>query len=165
MLPLVIAPDPILRKVTEQVSLPLSAEVQALAKQMFPAMKHYDGIGLAAPQVGRSLQLMVVNTPLEPTAYVNPVILKRSWKKVAMEEGCLSIPGVFGIVKRPQKILARYVTLGGQTREEWLDGLMARVYQHEVDHLNGVLFIDKTKEITQGSELLAKYTQNEKIKM
>ena len=157
MLPLVIAPDPILRKVAEQVQLPIPPEVKELAALMFPAMKHYDGIGLAAPQVGKSIQLMVINTPGEPTAYINPVVLKHSWKKVNMEEGCLSVPGVFGIVKRPERILARYLTLDGTGREEWLEGMIARVYQHEVDHLNGVLFIDKTKKITQGQELLSGY--------
>jgi len=157
MLPLILLPDPILRKVASPVTLPLSEEVRGLAEQMFPAMKHYDGIGLAAPQVGYSLQLMVINTPDQPTAYINPVIIKSSWKKVNMEEGCLSVPGVFGLVKRPAKILARYVTLEGKTKEEWLQGMVARVYQHEVDHLNGVLFIDKTKKIIEGQELLSGY--------
>jgi peptide deformylase len=159
MLPLVVLPNKILRQVAAAVSLPMTDEVRALAEQMFPAMKHYDGIGLAAPQVGYSWQLMVINTPGKPTAYLNPIIVKSSWKKISMEEGCLSIPGVFGIVKRPAKVLARYVTLEGKTEEVWLDGMLARVYQHEVDHLNGVLFIDRTKKIIVGAELLAGYAE------
>jgi len=159
MLPLIISPNPILRHVGTTITTPLSPEMIDLAKEMFIAMKHYDGIGLAAPQIGQSIQLMVINQSGTPTAFFNPVILKKSWAKINMEEGCLSVPGVFGIVRRPKKIYVRYYTIKNELKEEWLDSMIARIFQHEVDHLNGILFIDKTKKIIQGQELLDNYTK------
>lgn len=157
MLSLVIAPHPILRQVAVALPLPPDDEVRALAIDMFSAMEHYRGIGLAAPQVGRSIRLIAIATPGGPTAYVNPEIVRPSWRKVDMEEGCLSLPGVFGVVRRPERVNVRYLTLDGQPVQEELSGMIARVYQHEVDHLNGVLFIDRTKRIDQGQELLSTY--------
>lgn len=157
MLPLFTLPNPILKKVAENVKFPVDSVFRKFVKEMFTAMKHYDGIGLAAPQVGKSIQLMVINTPQKPTAFINPIIIKKSWKKTEAEEGCLSVPNVYGLVKRPKRILAKYFNLEGVKHEEWLDGMIARVYQHEIDHLNGILFVDRTKKITQGKELLSDY--------
>ncbi len=157
MLPLLIAPNPVLRQKAKPIPLPVSAATQKLARDMFEAMEHYRGIGLAAPQVGESVRLIVVGTSGQPTVYLNPSVKKRTWRKVNFEEGCLSLPGVYGLVRRPRRVLASYATLSGELKEEWLDGLTARVYQHEVDHLNGVLFTDLTKNITSGRELLATY--------
>ncbi len=157
MLPLILVPNNILRSKTEPVALPPTAELVTLAREMIVAMKHYNGIGLAAPQIDKSLKLIVVATASAPSVYLNPEIIRSSWKKVEMEEGCLSIPGVFGLVKRPAKVLARYYTLTGELKEEWLSDMVARIYQHEVDHTNGILFTDKVSKITSGQELLAKY--------
>jgi len=157
MLPLIISPNPILRREGATIPTPLSPEIVDLAKEMFVAMKHYDGIGLAAPQIDQSIQLMVINRSGTPTAFFNPVILKKSWSKIDMEEGCLSVPGVFGIVRRPKKIYVRYYNIKNELKEEWIDAMVARIFQHEVDHLNGILFIDKTKKIIQGEELLKKF--------
>ncbi len=157
MLPLIVAPNSILRAKARAVEVPPSAATRELAHAMFEAMEHYKGIGLAAPQVGESLQLIVIATPGGPTAYLNPRVVKSSWRKTDFEEGCLSIPGVYGIVRRPARVLADYTDLEGQPHQEWLDGMQARVYQHEVDHVNGVLFTDRTKKITTGAELLATY--------
>ena len=157
MLPLVIAPNPILKRAADDIILPISSEVIALAHEMFKAMVHYQGIGLAAPQVNKSIKLIVVATPNLPTAYINPQIIKSSWRQVSLEEGCLSLPGVYGIVKRPQWVMARYVTIDGFVKEEKLDGMIARIYQHEVDHVNGILFIDRKPKIIAGEELLSNY--------
>lgn len=157
MLPLIIAPNALLRAIAKPVVLPPTDELVKLARDMFAAMEHYRGIGLAAPQVGHSLRLIVIATPGQPTAYVNPEIVKRSFRKVAMEEGCLSLPGVFGQVRRPEHIEVRYYDLAGTKHEESLASMVARIYQHEVDHLDGVLFTDRTKKITQGKELLTSY--------
>jgi len=157
MLPLVIAPQPILRTKTKELAVPLSPTEEKFSQEMFLAMANYKGIGLAAPQVGQDKRLIVINTSGQPTAYFNPEIIKVTWRKVVMEEGCLSLPGVWGQVKRPQGVLAAYLTARGERRQEWLDGLLARVYQHEVDHLNGILFIDLTDDFTKGSELVANY--------
>ncbi|MBU1039269.1 peptide deformylase [Patescibacteria group bacterium] len=157
MLPLIIAPQDILRAKAESLPLPLSKSDLLLAQAMEAAVVHYNGIGLAAPQVNFSRRLIVISTGEKPQAYFNPEIVKSSWRKVVMEEGCLSLPGVYGLVKRPIRVLANYLGSDGLKHQEWLDGLTARVYQHEVDHLNGILFIDLTKEIIAGQELLAKY--------
>lgn len=160
MLPLVIMPAQILRQPSGEIKLPLTAEIKVLAQQMLAAMTHYNGIGLAAPQVGQSLRLIVIATSPQPSVYINPEIIKSSWRHNQMEEGCLSLPGVFGIVKRPRRVLARYLTLEGEIKQEWLDDMIARVYQHEVDHLNGILFTDKVTILTKGQELLSQYGLN-----
>lgn len=157
MLPLIIAPQNILRDRAADLNLPLSQADLFLAEQMKEAMVYYKGIGLAAPQVNESKRLIVLDNGGQIKSYFNPEILKSSWRKVVMEEGCLSIPGVYGLVKRPQKVLASYLGSNGKKYQEWLDGLTARVYQHEVDHLNGILFIDLTDEIIAGQELIANY--------
>ncbi|HCX38887.1 MAG TPA: peptide deformylase [Candidatus Veblenbacteria bacterium] len=157
MLPLIITPNEILRAVAKPAILPPTEEEIKLAQGLIEAMKHYHGIGLAAPQVNVSTRLIVVATAGEPTVYFNPEISKNSWRKIEMEEGCLSIPGVFGLVKRPARVLAKYFNLSSQKKEEWLDGMVARIYQHEVDHLNGILFTDKATKLISGQELLAQY--------
>lgn len=157
MLPLVLVPNKILRNTAVPVPVPPTSEVIDLANQMIAAMKHYRGIGLAAPQVNADSRLIIVATAGGPTAFLNPEIIKFSWRKVDMEEGCLSIPGVFGIVRRAERVLARYINLNNETKEEWLTEMVARIYQHEVDHLNGILFTDKVSKITSGQELLAQY--------
>ena len=157
MLTLIVAPNPILRQKAKPIPVPVSPTTHQLAQEMLLAMEHYHGIGLAAPQVGQSVRLIVIATPEQPTAYLNPEIKQHSWRKVNFEEGCLSLPGVYGDVRRPSRVLASYTTIAGEQKEEWLTGLIARVYQHEVDHLNGVLFTDLTKKITNGAELLATY--------
>ncbi|MDP3986475.1 MAG: peptide deformylase [Candidatus Veblenbacteria bacterium] len=157
MLPLVLVPQPILRQVAKPVELPITEEVQRLGRDMIEAMVHYHGIGLAAPQVNQGVRLIVIATVSGPTVCVNPEIVKSSWRKVNFEEGCLSIPNVFGLVRRPERVLVHYCNLQGEEREEWLVELAARVYQHEVDHLNGVLFVDRASKITAGRELLKDY--------
>jgi len=113
---------------------------------MIEACREANGIGLAAPQIGKSIRLCIINLEnvgLEPFALINPKIVKKSWKKNEMEEGCLSIPGVFGIVKRPAKIKVKAQNLNGEEKTFDADGLLARVIQHEVDHLDGILFTSK----------------------
>lgn len=157
MLPLVLSPQAILRQIAPVVKVPLTKGDVFLAEEMFEAMKHYSGIGLAAPQVNESRRLFVIATSEQPTAYFNPEIIKASWKKIDLEEGCLSIPGVFGIVRRPERVLVRYLSITGEQKEEWLKDMVARIFQHELDHINGILFTDKVSSITSGQELLAKY--------
>jgi len=127
-------------------------EISDLVKQMRETMKANQGVGLSANQVGLDLKFFVVGMPQEnkaPKFYTifNPEIVKFSKEKDVMEEGCLSVPGVCGLVERSEKI-----TIIGQDKnakkikiKAW--GLLARVFQHETDHLNGILFIDKTKQI------------------
>ncbi|MCL4305928.1 peptide deformylase [bacterium] len=130
-------------------------ELRAFAREMFATMEEYDGIGLAAPQVDRSVRLLVVGVPEEESddkfymAVVNPVITESSdsWD---FEEGCLSIPDIRDTVTRPLNITMEYDTLTGEHKTLKASGMLARVLQHEIDHLNGVLFIDHLSPIRRG---------------
>ncbi|MBM3329977.1 MAG: peptide deformylase [Calditrichaeota bacterium] len=147
--------DPLLRRHSAQVDA-IDAEVKRLIADMIETMQAAGGVGLAAPQVGRSLQLFLIDwgamqDGAEAVAYLNPEVLQAGGANVSKEEGCLSLPKVFAQVTRPDKVKVRYQTLDGRTVEETLKDLPARVFQHELDHLNGVLFIDRlTADIRKG---------------
>jgi peptide deformylase len=157
MLPLIIAPNEVLRRHASDASVPLTADSVKLGENLAKAVRYYHGIGLAAPQVNQSVRIITVVIDDKPVVYVNPVILKLSKERDELEEGCLSLPGVFGIVERPERVFASFITLTGESQEAWLEGWPARIFQHEVDHLDGILFTDKTKRITGGHELLERY--------
>jgi len=149
MLDMILHPNPILRQKAEQISDALAPEIQALIPQMIEAMKGHHGIGLAAPQIGQSIRLIIVNHQDGPIAMINPQITKKSLLKKWDEEGCLSIPGVYGQVKRHQKVSVSYSDKNGTTQTLDAEGLLARIVQHEVDHIDGILFIDKAKNLIQ----------------
>ncbi len=139
--------DPVLREKAVPVG-EIGEELVALVQQMIDTMIAEDGIGLAAPQVGRNERLLVVDgavfgDPDVAAAYINPEITSFSRTKTLYEEGCLSIPEVRADVERPEAIRVRYTTLEGEEVEEELEGLHARVLQHEIDHLDGILFVDR----------------------
>jgi peptide deformylase len=138
--------DPVLRKKASPIT-EIDEAIRELAEDMIETMQDAEGVGLAAPQVGESLRLFVVDIGVIeedglPRAFVNAEILSASGEE-RLEEGCLSIPGITEDVVRPSQIKVRYTTLDGETVEEECEGLLARVIQHEVDHLNGVFFIDR----------------------
>lgn len=142
--------NPILRMKADRIEK-IDDSIRELVDDMILTMQWDAGIGLAAPQVGRSIALLVVDHSLiyedgVPTAYINPEIVASEGESV-MEEGCLSIPDIREEVKRPEIITLRYQNVAGKLKEERLDGLLARVLQHEIDHLNGVLFIDKVSPL------------------
>ncbi len=119
-------------------------ETQELIDQMFVAMRcGKEGIGLAAPQVGELLRLFVIDLGGKKHVFINPKIEKASEKESVEEEGCLSFPGVFLSVKRPAKIVASAWDRYGKKFKIKADGIFARAIQHEYDHLEGVLFMDK----------------------
>ena len=134
-------------------------EINELIKKMRETMTKAIGIGLSANQIGLNLRFFVVQIPKitndqRPTtndkkfyAIFNPEIVKFSEKKSLMEEGCLSVPGVYGMVERPEKITLAGYNKNGKKLKIKAFGLLSRVFQHETDHLNGILFIDKCKEI------------------
>ncbi len=125
----------------------LSDELVSLATEMIATMHESDGIGLASVQVGRSERLFVVHVrDYEPRVFFNPEITSRSVEEDDYEEGCLSIPGVYANVRRPVSIAVRAIGLDGEPFELEADGLLARVIQHENDHLDGVLFWDHLSE-------------------
>lgn len=155
ILPILTYPHPVLRKAAEPVKFPLSKELKKLTKDMIHTVRNADGIGLAAPQVGQSVKVIVVNLEKAgvPTfALYNARIISKSWKKTEIEEGCLSIPGVFGLVKRPKKVTIEAENAEGQTLRITDEGWIARVAQHEIDHTNGVLIIDYIKKYTRGED-------------
>ena len=145
-LEIIEAPHPILRAPTRPVER-FDGRLRELADAMLEAMYAAPGIGLAAPQVGESDRLCVIDLAHReedpaPMALVNPEIAWRSEKFEVAEEGCLSLPGHFADVRRPDAVRVRYQDLEGQERTIEGDGLLARCLQHEIDHLDGVLFID-----------------------
>ena len=132
--------DPILRERTEPLPV-VTGVVQALISDMFETMRAAEGIGLAAPQVGRKERVFVMDVDDDPMAMVNPEIIEREGSERA-EEGCLSIPEIFGDVDRATRIVVRALDAEGKPFEVELTDLAARCVQHELDHLDGKLFID-----------------------
>ena len=156
ILPIKLYPDPILRKQSKELTVAdlNKPEIQQLILDMEETMHKKDGIGLAAPQVGQSVAITVIKTDKGVLTLVNPKISKKSWKKELGEEGCLSFPDIYGMVKRPIKIAVKTLNAKGEKVDFEAAGLFARVVLHEVDHLNGVLFVDKVKEIIKGQDKL-----------
>jgi len=141
----------VLRKNAETVES-ITPEIHTLAVNMLETMKNAPGIGLAAPQVGYSIRLMIVTYGLdveepEPKVLINPEILWHSDECEKYEEGCLSVPDVLGVVSRWKKIGIRAMNLDGEIFEETLDDITARIFQHEFDHLQGILFIDRLSRL------------------
>jgi len=144
--PLVILPDPLLREVSKPVAA-VDDCILRLADDMLEVMYHAPGIGLAAIQVGEPVRLLVIDTagkdePKNPLTFINPQIVWLSDERSIYEEGCLSIPEYYAEVERPEKVRATYLDREGKLQEIEADGLLATCLQHEIDHLNGVLFID-----------------------
>lgn len=152
--------DRVLRQPAKRISK-VDDEVRQLAKQMLQTMYSEDGIGLAAPQVGIHKQLLVVDCELEnpttpPLIMINPEIKQQSRDVCVIQEGCLSIPGVFMDVTRPEVIEVAYKDENGRPQRMTAKGLLARVIQHEMDHLNGVLFVDRVDNALALNQELAK---------
>lgn len=162
ILPISKLPAKILRTKTEVVPLPSDKQLLRLIKNMVSTCKAANGVGLAAPQIGQNLQLAIIfleemGLPVFPI--INPKITKVSKETEEMEEGCLSLPNLFGKVSRPKKITMEAYNLDGEKFVITDDTFLARVLQHEIDHLNQTLIIDKFTEITSGQELLKKYQE------
>lgn len=124
-----------------------SPSIQTLIKDMVKTMYEADGVGLAASQIGENINLTVIAVKDGELVLVNPKILKYGLLKEKGEEGCLSVPGVWGMVKRSKHIKVNALGLDGEQYSFKVNGFFSRVIQHEVDHLNGILFIDKAEEI------------------
>jgi peptide deformylase len=145
--------QPVLREVARMIDDPLAPLIQQLIDDMMVTVADANGVGLAAPQVFESLRLFVISSRpnpryphaphMEPTAMINPELLWVSDDKVKDWEGCLSIPGLRGLVPRHARIGVRYVTREGEVREEEYAGFLARVFQHEFDHIQGIVFVDR----------------------
>jgi peptide deformylase len=143
MLNIVTLGDARLRK--HSIVVPeFNGEIQSLAEQMLETMRTNKGIGLAAVQVGKMIRLFVTDLPKDmPRVFINPEIVETSLDQVTFEEGCLSIPDINADVVRPMQVRVQAWNLKGRPFSLDADDLLARVIQHEIDHLNGVLFIDR----------------------
>lgn len=163
--PLIILPDPVLR----QVSRPLEkvdSGVLKLADDMLETMYDAPGIGLAAIQIGEPLRLLVIDVAKEeegkkPQVFINPEIVASADTRSTYEEGCLSIPGYYAEVERPAAITVKYIDRDGKPQELAADGLLATCLQHEIDHLDGVLFIDHISRLKRDM-VVKKFTKASK---
>ncbi len=149
--PLIILPDPVLRPVSNPVER-VDDAVRKLASDMLDTMYDAPGIGLAAIQVGEPLRLLVIDLAKEgedpaPHVFINPEIVATSDARSVYEEGCLSIPDYYAEVERPAQVTVDYLDRQGRQQQLAADGLMATCLQHEIDHLNGVLFIDHISKL------------------
>jgi peptide deformylase len=156
--PILIAPDPRLKQKSAPVQGPLTDEHRRLMDDMLETMYAAPGIGLAAVQVGEPLRIIVMDLSREgeerqPRYFVNPEILWASEETAPYEEGCLSVPDIYDDVERPARVKIRYVNYQGETIEEDVDGLYAVCIQHEMDHLEGVLFIDRLSRLKKEKAL------------
>lgn len=144
--PILQIPDPRLRQVAEPVAA-INDELQVLVDDMFETMYAAPGIGLAAPQIGVLSRIVVMDcadkdSDPEPTVMINPELLAQSEELAVHEEGCLSIPEYYEEVERPAECTVRFLNRDGEPVELTADGLLATCIQHEIDHLDGKLFID-----------------------
>ena len=151
IMPLVLLPDPILREVSKPVER-VDESVRKFADSMLETMYEAPGIGLAAIQVGEPIRMLVVDIakddqPKNPRVFINPEIVSTGDDASVYEEGCLSIPDYYADVERPATVTVRSLDRQGKEQVTEADGLLATVLQHEIDHLNGVLFIDHISKL------------------
>ncbi len=162
ILPIAKLPARVLRTPVEDVPFPLKKDHVRLIKNMLDTVIAANGVGLACPQISKSLNMALIyldEAGLPAFPIINPKITHRSRELVDMEEGCLSLPGVFGVVKRPKKITMEAYDINGEKFTITDDTFLARVLQHEIDHLNNILIRDKFESITTGEELLPNFAE------
>ncbi|MFO7806909.1 MAG: peptide deformylase [Candidatus Moraniibacteriota bacterium] len=139
-------PDSILREKNQEIKDPTAPEIKQLILDMTQTLRSNNGLGLAAPQVGKNLKLCLIEIENELFVLMNPEIKSLSKEAVSMEEGCLSFPGKFMQIERAKRIKVKATDVNGKKQIIRAKGLLARAIQHEVDHLNGVLIVDKVEE-------------------
>jgi peptide deformylase len=160
--PILIIPDKKLRIKSTAVGK-ITADIRKLVDDMFETMYHAPGIGLAAIQIGVPQRVVTMDIckkedAKEPRVFINPEIVWSSEEKSTYEEGCLSIPEIHEDVDRPAKVRVKFLDLDGKAHEEEADGLYATCIQHEIDHLNGVLFIDHISKLKR-DRIIKKFTK------
>ena len=164
---ILIAPHPILRRKTRPVRPEDAATLRDLLPRMFEAMYLAPGIGLAAPQVGLDLRFAIVdlheNDLRAPITLINPEVIRESDQLAAREEGCLSLPGQYAEIVRPESVRVRYHDLDGTRHELDATGLLATCLQHEIDHLDGVLFVDHLSALKRNI-IMRKLAKEQKAK-
>ena len=166
--PLIILPDPLLRQQSKPVET-VDSEILRLADDMLETMYDAPGIGLAAIQIGVARRMLVIDLSRDdeenkPQVFINPEILKVSDDVSTYEEGCLSIPDYYAEVERPASLTVGYVDRDGKQQTVEADGLLATCLQHEIDHLNGVLFIDHISRLKRDM-VIKKFTKLARAKV
>ena len=160
---ILVLPDPLLRKISEPIS-EVNSEIKKLMDDMLETMYEAPGIGLAAVQIGVLKRVIVIDLSKgekkEPLFIVNPKITFKSKELLSYEEGCLSIPNQFAEVKRPNSCKVSFLDYDGKQKEIHAKGLLATCIQHEIDHLNGILFIDHLSKLKK--DLIMKKTKKQK---
>lgn len=166
-LPILLVPDARLRQKSRPVAQADTDAVRPLIERMFHTMYEAPGIGLAAPQVGSLLRVVVIDLQRDdtraPIALINPEIVAQSPELATREEGCLSLPGQYADVTRPARVRVRYLDESGAKREVEGEDLLAACLQHEIDHLDGVLFVDHLS-VLKRNMLLRKLAKELKLK-
>lgn len=157
ILPMYIFGQHVLRETAEEIDYETYPNLKELIDNMFETLKRSEGVGLAAPQVGLPIRLFIIDLDTisedEPQykgylhTFINPEILEECEDTSVMSEGCLSIPGINENVRRPNKVLVAYTDENGEDQERWLEGFEARVFQHEYDHLDGKMFVDRLSSL------------------
>ncbi|WP_234189094.1 peptide deformylase [Shinella sp. NM-101] len=165
--PLIILPDPILRQVSRPIET-VDGEVKRLADDMLETMYDAPGIGLAAIQIGVARRMLVLDVSKDgedktPLVFINPEIVTASDARSVYEEGCLSIPDYYAEVERPASITVRHLDREGMEQVTEAEGLLATCLQHEIDHLNGVLFIDHISKLKR-EMVIRKFTKAAKMR-
>ncbi|MGO7159489.1 peptide deformylase [Rhizobium johnstonii] len=165
--PLIILPDPVLRQLSKPIER-VDSDLQRLADDMLETMYDAPGIGLAAIQIGVPRRMLVIDISREgeekqPQVFINPEIVKSSDERSLYEEGCLSIPDYYAEVERPAVVSVKYLDRNGKEQTVEADGLLATCLQHEIDHLNGVLFIDYISRLKR-EMVIKKFTKAAKSK-
>jgi peptide deformylase len=165
--PLIILPDPLLRQASTPIER-VDVDIKRLADDMLETMYDAPGIGLAAIQIGVPRRMLVIDVAREgeekqPLVFINPEILASSDERSVYEEGCLSIPDYYAEVERPATVKVKYLDRDGKEQLVDADGLLATCLQHEIDHLNGVLFIDYISRLKR-EMVIKKFTKAAKTK-
>ncbi|AIQ91285.1 peptide deformylase [Methylobacterium sp. 092160098-2] len=160
--PLVILPDPVLRLGSEPVG-PITGEIRTLVADMFETMYDAPGVGLAAIQIGVAKRVVTIDTSKEEgvrdaRVFINPEIVWSSEERRVYDEGCLSIPDYYAEVERPDRVRVKFRDIDGNEQEIEADGLLSTCIQHEIDHLNGVLFIDHLSKLKR-DRVIKKFTK------
>ncbi|MBB3287452.1 MULTISPECIES: peptide deformylase [Rhizobium] len=165
--PLIILPDPLLRQASKPIEQ-IDTEIQRLADDMLETMYDAPGIGLAAIQIGVPRRMLVIDVAREgeekkPLVFINPEIVASSDERSVYEEGCLSIPDYYAEVERPARVTVKHLDRDGKELVTEAEGLLATCVQHEIDHLNGVLFIDHISRLKR-EMVIKKFTKAAKSK-
>ncbi|MCB5201449.1 peptide deformylase [Neorhizobium sp. T786] len=166
--PLIILPDPLLRQVSTSVEQ-VDSEIKRLADDMLETMYDAPGIGLAAVQIGVPRRMLVIDVSRDdeenkPLVFINPEVVRTSDDRSVYEEGCLSIPDYYAEVERPAVVTVNYVDREGKQQRLEADGLLATCLQHEIDHLDGVLFIDHISRLKR-EMVIRKFTKAAKTRV